>query len=132
MVMLCCCLRRLGWPLAPAAQCHLRSQLAVRREYAVVTGEVHSRLGHQGRQSGHEIQRIEKDVGRAIAIRGLERVTHMTAVRQGDAFIGHGGASNVAAQPFQLGPVIRARPYARVQREASRFGQTVVSTRLCR
>lgn len=62
----------------------------------------------------------------AIPVRDLKRVSHMASVRQGDAFIGDGGASNLAELPFELGPFVRARPCAHVEREASRFGQRVV------
>jgi hypothetical protein len=44
---------------------------AVRRKHPVETGEIESRLGHQGRQPGDEVEGFEDDMGRAIAVRRL-------------------------------------------------------------
>jgi hypothetical protein len=39
----------------------------VRREHAVVAGQVHPGTRHQGGQTGQEIQRLEQHVRRAVA-----------------------------------------------------------------
>jgi hypothetical protein len=66
---------------APAAlaRCYLRTQVAVRCKHAVITREVHARRGHQGGQAGDEVQGLEEDVGGAVAVRGLELVSDVSA-----------------------------------------------------
>ena len=66
-------IRRFGLT-AFAALCrrHLHAMLAVGGEYPVKAGKVNSWLGHQGGQSGDEVQRLEDDVGGAVAIGGFD------------------------------------------------------------
>jgi hypothetical protein len=52
-------------------------QPAVRREDPVVAGQMHPPRRHQRREARHQIQRLEHEVRRAIAVRGLERVAHL-------------------------------------------------------
>jgi hypothetical protein len=56
---------------APLGRRHPRAVFAVRRKHPVETGEIESRLGHQGRQPGDEVEGFEDDMGRAIAVRRL-------------------------------------------------------------
>ena len=48
---------------------------------AVIAGEVHAGLRHQGSQSRNEIERLEHDVGDAIATE-LSRLDHLTSGQQ--------------------------------------------------
>ncbi len=41
------------------------------------TGQVDSGFRHQGNETGDEVQRLENDVRRAIAVRHLKLVTHV-------------------------------------------------------
>ena len=64
-----------GMPASPAplGRCHPRAVLAVRRKYPVETGKVHPRFRHQGCQPGNEVQWLEDDVRRAVAVRRLQQ-----------------------------------------------------------
>ena len=57
----------------PAGRRHPSPVLAVRREHAVNAGQVDPGFGHQRRQTGDEIQRLEDDVGGAVPVGCLER-----------------------------------------------------------
>lgn len=61
-----------GAPASPRAQC------AVRGKHAVEARQVHPRPRHQRRQACDQIQRLQHDVGRAIAVRGLELIAHLS------------------------------------------------------
>lgn len=45
-------------------------------------GQVHPGFGHQSGKSRHKVQRLEDDVGGAVSIGGLQRVTDSAIVRQ--------------------------------------------------
>jgi hypothetical protein len=45
-----------------------RAQCARRGEYAVKASEVRTRRGHEGGEAGEKVQRLEQDVGGAVAI----------------------------------------------------------------
>ena len=85
--------------LAAPGRCDPCAVLAVRGKDAVESCQVHARLGHQGRQPGDEVQRLEDDVGGTVAIRGLELILHLTMRGERQAFFGNGGPRNVTAQP---------------------------------
>jgi len=52
------------------------------------TGQIHSRLRHQGGQPGDEVQRLEDDVRGAIAVRCLELVTDVAIGGEREALLG--------------------------------------------
>jgi hypothetical protein len=53
------------------------AQPAVRREYPVIARQVHARRRHQGGEARHQVQWVEHDVCRAIAVRALQLVAHL-------------------------------------------------------
>ena len=61
------CLQRAG-----SASCRgdASAKMAVRCEHAVKAREVHARPGHEGCQAGKEVERLEHDLGGAVASRG--------------------------------------------------------------
>ena len=59
---------------APPGRRHLGAVGAVGGKHAVVAGEIDSRPRHQGGQAGDEVQRLEDNVGGAVAIRCLQLV----------------------------------------------------------
>ncbi len=62
-----------------------RAMLAIGCEYTVISGEVDSWLGHQGRQPGNEIQRLEDYVSSAVPIRSFDVQGRTNAVGAGCA-----------------------------------------------
>ena len=71
-------------PLPRLAGGHPRAVFPAGRKYAVETCQIDARFGHQGRQQGDDIERLEDDVRRTGAVRRLPlpmpnrsaRVTH--------------------------------------------------------
>lgn len=73
----------------------------VQREHPAVAGPAHPRPRHRRRQTGHEIQRLERHVrgavpealatlaGQAFALRGIELVAHPAPGRQRQASTGN-------------------------------------------
>jgi hypothetical protein len=51
------------------------------REYAVIAGQVRTRLRHQRREPRNEVLGLEDHVGRAVPIRRLQRIAHLAIVR---------------------------------------------------
>ena len=86
---------------------------AVRCEHAVETGEVDSRFGHQGRQPGDKIQRLEDDRC-AVTARRLQLVADATVRGERQAFFRDRRPADVAAQSFELLALIRPRRDASV------------------
>jgi hypothetical protein len=76
----------IGYPglvaLAPFGRGDQGAMFTVRRKHAVESCQVHSGLGHQGGEPGHEIQRLEDDVRGAITVRCLELVTDVAIGRE--------------------------------------------------
>jgi hypothetical protein len=68
--------------------------------FAVIACQVHARRRHQRRQARHQLQRLEHDLRRAIAVRRLERITDLALGGQCQALAGHGRATHVTAQPL--------------------------------
>ena len=93
------------------------AQAAVEREQAVEPSKVHARSGHEGGQAGEEVERVEHDVGGAVAPGGLEAVAHVTVRDQRQALLGQGGAADVAVQALELSALGGAGADAGVQRE---------------
>jgi hypothetical protein len=84
--------------------------VAVRRKDPVKTGQVDFRLLHQGRQPRDAVQRLEDDVGGAVAVRGLQLVEDVAVRRARQALLGNRRTADVAAQPVELLALIRSRP----------------------
>jgi len=78
----------------------------------VVAGEVHSGLGHECGQASDKVQGFEDDVGGAVAVRCLERISHIPLTGQGQPVSGDGRTGDIAAQPLQLAPLVVLRGYA--------------------
>ena len=55
-------------PLAPPGGGHHRTVLAVGDKDSVETGKIHARRRHQGGQPDNELQRLEDDMRRIIAV----------------------------------------------------------------
>ena len=88
----------------------------------VVAGEVHSGLGHQGRQRGDEIDRLEQHVGRAVPIRGLQLIAHLPLGSEREPLGRHRRARNVATEPLELLHLPRLGQYPGVQGESGGLG----------
>lgn len=58
--------------LPPFRRCHRGAVSTVGGKYAVQARQVDPRLGHQGGESGDEVERLEDDMRGAIAVRCLE------------------------------------------------------------
>ena len=69
--------------LAPPGRGYPCSMFAVRGKHTVESGQIDSGFGHQGRQFGNEVHRLEDDVGRAIPIRGFQLIANLALSRQG-------------------------------------------------
>ena len=87
---------------------------------------------HQRRQPCHQVQRLQHHVGRAIPVRGLERIAHLARRRQRQTLAGHRRAAQVAAQPFELAALVRRDGHPGMQREPARAHGTARVTRLLR
>ncbi len=74
---------RLRWvaPPTPGGR-HFGAVFAVGGKYTMKPCQVHSRLGHQRRQLGNEIQRLKDDVRGAIAVGRFELVADIARGRQ--------------------------------------------------
>ena len=64
---------------APLRRCHRCAVLAVGGKHAMEARQVDLGLGHQGREPGDEVERLEDDMGGAIAVRRLELVPDIAA-----------------------------------------------------
>ena len=70
--------------------------LAVRRKHPVEARQVDPRFGHQGRQTGNEVQRLEDDVRGAVSVRPLQLVADVAVRRLRQALFRDGAAAEVA------------------------------------
>jgi hypothetical protein len=61
------------------------------------------------------IQWFEHDVGGAIPVGRLERISHLTGCRQRQALAGHRGPAHVTAQAFELLALIRRNVHTGMQ-----------------
>lgn len=91
-----------------------------------VTTRDDPRFRHQGRQPGDEIQWLEDDVCRAVAVRCLQLVTDVPIGRQRQALFRDGRPTDVAAEPFELLALIRTGRHARVQGESGHLADVVL------
>ena len=78
------------------------AMLAIRREHAVEPGEVQSRTRDQRRQAGDEVERVEDDVGGAVAKRLLEPIDDLSPIIGREPLVGDGGPCDVATELFEL------------------------------
>lgn len=69
---------------------------------------------YQGCQLGDEIQRLENDMRGAIAIRGFQFVPDIAIRGEREALFRNSRAADIAAQPFELGTLIRTHSHTRV------------------
>ncbi len=69
------------------------------------TSEVHPQCRHQSSQAGDEVQRLENDVGGAIAVRCFEGIAHVALRREGPPISGHSRAGDIAARNKTIAPV---------------------------
>jgi len=89
-------------------------------------GEIDSGFWYQGRQADNEVQRLEDDMGGAVAKLCLECIAHPASGREWQALLGDGRSCHVAAQPFHLVSLLGAVGHPGVQAEAVQFGHTGV------
>jgi hypothetical protein len=85
--------------------------LAIGGKYAMEKCQVDSRLWHQGRQPGDEIQRLKDDVGHAISVWRLQFVSNVAIRGERQAFFRYRRPTNVPAQPLKLFALICTRRY---------------------
>ena len=76
---------------------HRCAVLAVRGKYAIEARQVDPRLWHQGGEPGDEVQRLEDDMGGAIAVRRLELVADVAMGRERQALFRDRRATDGAA-----------------------------------
>lgn len=76
----------------------------VRRQDAVVTGEVDSGFGHQCRQSSNEIYRLEGHLRRSVSVGRLQCINHLARGTQCKSGNCYGRSGNVPTQAFTLAP----------------------------
>ena len=75
---------------------------AVWGEYAMKTGQVEPWARHQSCQAGDEVERIEHDMGRAIAERLLELVDDLPALVGREALVSDRRPGDVTTEFFEL------------------------------
>ena len=75
---------------------------ARRCEHAVVSGQVRAGLGHQRSEVGDEVLGFEDHVGGAVAIRRLQRITHVPALGQRQPLGGDRGLETYRARRSSL------------------------------
>jgi hypothetical protein len=73
------------------------------------------RRRQQRREARHHLRRLEHEVRRAIAVRGLERVAHLAHCAQRQTILRHRRAADVAAQALEPGALAGCNRHARVQ-----------------
>ena len=106
----------------------LLSQMTVGREEPMEAGQIHAWFGHQSGQPGNEVERLENDVGGAVAVRGFQGVSNIPLWREGQSVGGHGGSGDIPAKALELAPLVGLGGDPRVQGEAGGFGQLTVFT----
>ena len=80
--------------------------LAVRGEHAVVSGEMGAGAWNEGGEAGDEVDGVEHDMSGAVPEGVLEPIHDLPTVIDREAFVGDGGAGDVAAQAFEGVPVM--------------------------
>ena len=103
--------------LPPLPRCHRGAVSTVGGKYAMEAGQIDPRLGHQGGQPGDEIQRLEDNVCRAVAVRRLQLVPDSAVRRERQSLLRNGRPADAATQPLKLLALIRPRHNAGVQGE---------------
>ena len=83
------------------------TELAVGREHASGHHWVRSTRGF-GTKVANEVERLEDDVSRPIALRGLQFVTQAAIAGVRQPLFRGGRTANVPAQPFDLSSLVRA------------------------
>ena len=95
--------------LAAAGRGDRGAQRRRRGEHAVVPGQVHPRHGHQDGETGEEVQRLEQDVGGAVAVGGLEPIAHPALGRERQPFDRYGGTAHIAGEWISyVSPIARS------------------------
>ena len=102
---------------APRRLRHQRSVLAVGREHAVESRQVDPGLWDQRGQPGDQVQRLEDNMGRAVAIRRLLLVADVAVRGDRQAPLRACRTADVAAQPLQFLAFIRSRRHPGMQRK---------------
>ena len=105
-------------------------------------GQVHSWLGNQGSEPGHESKRLKDDVyrampkalvalaGRAFPVRCFQLVANITIGRQPQPLLGYLRAAEVPAQAFQFLAVIGPRRDPGMQIEPSYHADLLIERRI--
>lgn len=109
-------------PLAPSCGCDQSWMFAIGSEHAVESSQIDTGFGHQGRQPGNEVQRLEDHMSSPIAERSLELVAHLAVGSQRQAFFCNGRPGDVATQAFQLLALMGLGRHPGMQAEAIKFG----------
>ena len=79
--------------------------LGVRGEHAVVSGEMGAGAWHEGGEAGDEVDGVEHDMSRPVTEGVLESIHDLPGVIDREAFVGDGGAGDVATKPFEGVPL---------------------------
>jgi hypothetical protein len=88
------------------------------RQDSEVPHQVGGRWGHQSGQAGHQIERVEDDMGGAVAPAVAEAVDDQAIGGLGEAVGGDRWASAVARETLQSAPVACGDADVRVEAEA--------------
>ena len=88
----------------------------IRCEQAVEPDKVSSRAWNEGRQTSHEVQRLEQNVGGAIAKRVLQFVDHQTIAVAAETLKANRGAGHIAAHSLQLPALLGLAEHCRIER----------------
>ena len=91
---------------------------AVWGEHTVEAGEVQTRTRHQRGQAGNKVERVEHDMGGAVAKRPFEFVDDLATLIGGETLVGDGGSGDVTAELFQLVALVGFAAGGGMEREA--------------
>ena len=81
----------------------------------MITGEIDPRLGHQGNQSGDEVQWVENHVRGAVVVGYFELIAYLSVAGQGQALDRYCRSCNIPAQAFQFVPLVGFGGHAGVE-----------------
>ena len=95
----------------------------VRGEQAVKPHQMSSRARHQRRQPGNKVERLEQDVGGAIAKRVLQLVDHQAVAVTAKTLTRKSRARHIPAQALELTPLVAPAGNRRIEREAVALGR---------